>query len=76
MTKYTAKYTYLTSRHAEVTRYYPVFPECREIKRMRKQWIPGPRSDFSNGPGDEASLHIGLRATISLRGKPNNRLVK
>ena len=26
----------------EVSRYYPEFPECWEIKRMRKQWIPGP----------------------------------
>ena len=30
------------SRHTEVSRYYPEFPECQEIKRMRKQWIPGP----------------------------------
>ena len=28
------------------TRYYPEFPECREIKRMRKQWIPGPLLRF------------------------------
>ena len=42
------------SRHAEVTRYYP---ECRKIKRIRKQWIPGPLPDFSNGPGDELWLH-------------------
>ena len=25
------------------------------IKRMREQWIPGPFSDFSNGPGYEAT---------------------
>ena len=24
-----------------MTRAYPGFPECREIKHMRKQWIPG-----------------------------------
>ena len=44
--KYTAKYTYLTSRHAGVTWYYPGFPECREIKHMREQWIPGPLLRF------------------------------
>ena len=26
----------------EVSRYYPEFPECQEIKRMYKQWIAGP----------------------------------
>ena len=35
-------YTCKTSWHTEVLRHYPEFPECREIKRMRKQWIPGP----------------------------------
>ena len=46
--KYTAKYTYLTSQHAEVTRYYLEFPECGEIKIkcMHKQWIPGPLLQF------------------------------
>jgi len=26
----------------EVTQYYLKFPECQEIKRMRKQWKQGP----------------------------------
>ena len=50
--KYTAKYTYLMSRHAEVTRYYSEFPECQEIKCMHNQWMPGPLLRFLNGPGD------------------------
>ena len=34
---YMTIYTYLTSWHTEITRYYPEFPECQEIKHMRKQ---------------------------------------
>ena len=46
---------YLTSRHAEVTLYYPEFPECQEIKCMRKQWIPGPLLRFFERPGTRLS---------------------
>ena len=60
-------YTHKTSRHTEVSRYYPEFPECQEIKRMCKQWIPGPFSDFSNGPGYEASLE-GAGDELSVSG--------
>ena len=44
----------------EVLRYYLEFPECREIKRMCKQWILGPFLDFSNGPGNEANGYTAL----------------
>ena len=47
------------SWHTEVLWYYPEFPECWEIMRMRKQWIPGP-FDFSNGPGNEANGYTAL----------------
>ena len=40
--KYTELYRYLTSWHTEVTRYYPKFRECQEIKCMHRQWIPSP----------------------------------
>ena len=49
---------YLTSRHMEVTQYYPEFPECQEIKRMRKQYrYKALFSDLSNGPGNEANWY-------------------
>ena len=48
----------------EVLRYYLEFPECQEIKCMRKQWIPG---SFRNGPGYEAKCVSGLGiAEVSL----------
>ena len=46
---------YTATWHTKVSRYYLEFLECREIKCMRKQWIPGPFPDFSNGPWYEAN---------------------
>ena len=42
MIKYTANVHVSKSEHVEVTRYYLKLLECQEIKRMHKQWIPGP----------------------------------
>ena len=30
-----------SSQRTEVTQYYPEFPECREVKCLHKQYIPG-----------------------------------
>ena len=40
----TATCMQMMSHHTEMLRYFPEFPECQEIKRMRTQWIPGPFS--------------------------------
>ena len=50
------QYTWPTSQYMEITWYYPELPECQEIKRMCKPRISGPFTDFSNGPGNDATL--------------------
>ena len=60
-----------------MTQSYPGFPECWEIKRMSKQWLPGARSP-SSAPGFEAKLVDSHRSqTSTLYGKkPLRKSVK